>query len=165
MRKPHHSKYSWLLFLAVLVPINVCFAQNQEEFSPEEIEEYELYYRFAATLYYDGGRVIKLADFHIGKDKFRHMFYCGINKGFMVPLSNIKRIERVRGGPDNRYTAVFLTDVEMLTTWDEADKRMLYGTLPDGKAWEGTIEGLRLVKISIIGENRKEVDEPEERKH
>ena len=134
-------------------------ARTQEEMSPEDIEYYELNYRFAATLHYDGGLVIELTDFHLGKDKFRHMFHCGTKQSFMVPLRVITKLERA-DATRNRYTAHFESGVTMTTTWDEANSRKIYGILPSGEPWEGGIDGLRLVEIRIMGEN---TGEPEQR--
>jgi hypothetical protein len=133
-------------------------AVAQEELTQQEMEDYDLNVSFAATLYYDGGKVVEVTGFHLGTDKYRHKFFCGVNQSFMVSLKSIKEVRRVRRGT-NQYELVFYSDVTMTTVWDEADSRRLLGTLPDGTPWEGTIAGLRLVKLRIMEENTVEQGE------
>jgi hypothetical protein len=150
------------LFTTLLISAGSLWAllpAQEEGLSKWQREYYDLDLSFAARVLMDNGDLIELSDFHVGRGLNRHRILTG-NKSLYIGLRSVQRMVRTGSAPD-RVTFVFDEESRLDTVWCNYQYQKLYGTLPDGGAWEGTIDQVREVEVFQAGGGGQETREDE----
>jgi hypothetical protein len=129
--------------------------EQDKKLTAWERDYYDLDLHFRARVTLNDGRVLELTDFHTGLGLQRHMILVGENQMLNIALRSVQHIER-RGDRPDFVELHFAEGVKMTVVWDDYRRRVLSGTLPDGKRWTAGIDEVRSVEVFLVEQEQKD---------